>query len=166
MTNDKTVTNIGVERFCLVSQKKFEDATKALEGGIGLYLNDFKKIQDANSFDEMQDWVHKATGGKDFMLFMKLDHGAILRMESGSGTPKIIRYIIGNPFIMKEMAKHIPDAGSYAPVTVLVDERADGVHFSYDRMVSFLSPYGNQKAIAVARDLDLKVENLLVKAAS
>jgi hypothetical protein len=25
---------------------------------------------------------------------------------------------------MKEMAKHIPDAGSYAPVTVLVDERA------------------------------------------
>jgi hypothetical protein len=30
---------------------------------------------------------------------------------------------------MKEMVKHVPDAGSYAPVTVLVDERADGVHF-------------------------------------
>jgi hypothetical protein len=28
---------------------------------------------------------------------------------------------------MKEMAKHVPDAGSYAPVTVLVDERTDGV---------------------------------------
>jgi hypothetical protein len=31
---------------------------------------------------------------------------------------------------MKEMAKHVPDAGSYAPVTILVDEREDGVHLS------------------------------------
>ena len=42
---------------------------------------------------------------------------------------------------MKEMAKQVPDAGSYAPVTVLVDERADGVHISYDRMASLLAPY-------------------------
>ncbi len=28
---------------------------------------------------------------------------------------------------MKEMAKHVPDAGSYAPpITVLVDEHEDG----------------------------------------
>jgi len=27
---------------------------------------------------------------------------------------------------MKEMAKHVPDTGSYAPVTVLVDDRSDG----------------------------------------
>jgi hypothetical protein len=37
--------------------------------------------------------------------------------------------VLGNPLIMKEMAKHVPDAGSYAPVTVLVDELADGVIF-------------------------------------
>jgi hypothetical protein len=36
--------------------------------------------------------------------------------------PKIVRLLIGNPLIMKEMAKHVADAGSYAPVTVLVDE--------------------------------------------
>jgi hypothetical protein len=35
--------------------------------------------------------------------------------------PKIVRLLIGNPLIMKEMAKHVADAGSYAPVTVLVD---------------------------------------------
>ena len=40
--------------------------------------------------------------------------------------------------------------GSYAPVTVLVDERADGVHLSYDRMASFLAPYGNRDALEVA----------------
>jgi hypothetical protein len=43
---------------------------------------------------------------------------------------------VGNPLVMKEMAKHVPDAGSYAPVTVLVDEREDGVHLSYDKMVT------------------------------
>jgi len=72
-----------------------------------------------------------------------------------------VRFMIGNPLIMKEMAKHVPDAGSYAPVTILVDERPDGVHLSYDKMASLLAPYGNPKALAVARDLDSKIENLL-----
>jgi len=39
------------------------------------------------------------------MMFMKLDHGAILRKKTGLDTPKIVRFLIGNPFIMKEMAK-------------------------------------------------------------
>jgi hypothetical protein len=81
------------------------------------------------------------------------------------GTPKIIRFLIGNPLIMKEMAKHVPDAASYAPVTILVDERPDGVHLSYDRMASFLSPYGNAEALKVAQALDAKVEALLASTA-
>jgi uncharacterized protein (DUF302 family) len=100
------------------------------------------------------------------MLFMQLDHGAIVRKETGHQTPKIIRFVIGNPLIMKEMAKHVPDAGSYAPGTVLVDERADGVHLSYDRMTSLLAPYKNRDALGVARDLDRKVKDLLRHAAA
>jgi hypothetical protein len=41
----------------------------------------------------------------------------------------------------------VPDAGSYAPVTILIDERPDGVHLSYDRMGSLLAPYGNAEAL-------------------
>jgi hypothetical protein len=67
---------------------------------------------------------------------------------------------------MKEMTKHVPDAGSYAPVTILVDERPDGVHLTYDKMASLLSPYGNSVALAVARDLDSKIENLLRESAA
>ena len=48
---------------------------------------------------------------------------------------------------MKEMVKHVPDAGSYAPITILIDERADGVHIAYDTMVSHLAPYGNNDAL-------------------
>ena len=67
---------------------------------------------------------------------------------------------------MKQMAEHVPDAGSYAPVTILIDERADGVHLSYDRMASVLAPYGSPAALQVARDLDTKVEGLLLAAAA
>jgi hypothetical protein len=48
----------------------------------------------------------------------------------------------------------------------LWDERADGVHVSYDRMTSLLAPYGNRDAVEVARDLDRKVEDLLRQAAA
>jgi uncharacterized protein (DUF302 family) len=47
-------------------------------------------------------------------MFMELDHGEILRKETGLDQPKMVRFVIGNPLIMKEMAKHVPDAGSYA----------------------------------------------------
>ena len=62
---------------------------------------------------------------------------------------------------MKDMAKHVPDAGSYAPVTILLVERPDGVHLTYDRMSSLLAPYGNSEALGVARDIDTKIERLL-----
>ena len=100
------------------------------------------------------------------MLFIELDHGAVLCKESGLNAPKSVRFIVGNPLIMKEMAKHVPDAGSYAPVTILVDERSDGVHLSYDKMASFLAPYENKEALKVAQDLDVKVEHLLNQAAA
>ncbi len=51
-------------------------------------------------------------------------------------------------------------------MTILIDERADGVHLCYDRMTSFLAPYGSEKALRVARDLDAKVESLLTAAAA
>jgi uncharacterized protein (DUF302 family) len=75
-----------------------------------------------------------------------------------------VRLVIGNPLVMKEMAKHAPDAGSYAPITILVDERSDGVHLSYDRMTSLLAPYGNVDASKVAQELDQKVEKLIADA--
>ncbi len=63
--------------------------------------------------------------------FDRFDFGDVLRKERGGERPKMLRLVVGNPLIMKEMAKIVPDAASYAPVTILIDERADGVHLSY-----------------------------------
>ena len=61
---------------------------------------------------------------------------------------------------------NVPDAGSYVPVTILIDERADGVHLSYDTIASALAPYGSREASKIAHDLDNKVIAMLEAAAN
>jgi uncharacterized protein (DUF302 family) len=162
------IRTIEVERFSLISSKPFDQVVAVLYASIGHPdMAEFgRSTHEARSFAELKSAVEKGLSTVGLMLFMQLDHGAILRKETGRETPKMIRFVIGNPLIMKEMVKHVPDAGSYAPVTVLVDERADGVHLSYDRMASFLAPYGNRDALEVARKLDKKIEDLLRQAAA
>ena len=99
------------------------------------------------------------------MEFARFDHGGVIHKGKAGGHPQVFRLVIGNPLIMREMVRHVPDAGSYAPVTILVDERPDGVHISYDRMASLLARYENVKALKVAKDLDAKVEALVAVAA-
>jgi uncharacterized protein (DUF302 family) len=161
------ISKIEVERFTLSSSKPFDQVVAALNSAIGHpdMAEFWKSTRRAQSDAELQKTIEKGLGRIGLMLFVEFDHGAIVRKGTGRATPRMIRFVIGNPLIMREMAKHVPDAGSYAPVTVLVDERADGVHLSYDRMASFLAPYHNSEALKVARDLDEKVEALLNAAA-
>jgi uncharacterized protein (DUF302 family) len=162
-----TIRKLQVERFSIKSSMPFEAILAALKASVGrLDLVEFSKASKSESaFSDLEKVIGRDMGRTGLMLFLELDHGAVLRKETGLDKPKMVRLVIGNPLIMKEMVKHVPDAGSYAPVTVLVDERADGVHLSYDRIVSFLSPYANAEALKVAQDLDAKVEAVLSSAA-
>src|SRR5688572_12681858 len=96
-----------------------------------------------------------------FMEFVRFESSKILAREMGSSL-RIRRLVIGNPLIMKEMVKHVPDAASYAPVTVLVVEGADSVRLSYDTMASLIASYSSAEASEVARELNEKVESLLI----
>ena len=145
-----TVRKIEVERFSVVSSKPFGAVVAAIKRNVGQPdMVEFERaIRGPGSFADLERKVRAGLGKTGLMLFMELDPGAVLRKESGRDTPKIVRLLIGNPLIMKEMAKHVPDAGSYAPITILVDERPEGgVRLSYDRMASLLAPYGNADAL-------------------
>jgi uncharacterized protein (DUF302 family) len=162
-----SIRKIEIERFSVITAKPFDAVVTALKAGVGRL--DLAAFADASRssgpFVELEEVINRDMGATHLMLFLEFDHGAVLRKETGANAPKMVRLVIGNPLVMKEMAKHVPDAGSYAPVTVLVDEREDGVHLSYDKMVSFLSPYANQDALIVAHDLDHKIVKLLNDAA-
>jgi len=160
--------SIAVRRFAVISTKPFADVVAALDAAIAHPdMAAFRKdITGTKSYRELEAVVHKALGSSDLVEFVRFDLGEILRKDRGDSAPRILRVLAGNPLIMKQMVEHSPDAGSYAPVTILIDERPDGVHLSYDRMASFLAPYGNTAALQVARDLDSKVESLLLTAAA
>jgi uncharacterized protein (DUF302 family) len=159
---------ISVDRISVTSFKPFDEVVKTLEAGVGHPdMSAFiKEVTAAQTEAELEQIVSRATGPSELMVFMRLDIGGVLRKEQGTSARKSYRFIIGNPVTMKSMVKHVADAASYAPVTILVDERADGVHLSYDRMASFLAPYGGEEALKVARELDAKVEKLITRAAA
>ncbi|MCC8936594.1 DUF302 domain-containing protein [Bradyrhizobium sp. Arg68] len=147
-----TIRKVEIERLTVVSSRPFEAAISALEAAIGRPdMRDFSKsAKEAANYAELQALADRSVSDRGLMLFMKLDLGAVLRKESGLDGPKGIRLTIGNPLVMKEMVKHVPDAGGYAPASILVDERADGASLSYDKVERALVPYGNPKALAIA----------------
>jgi uncharacterized protein (DUF302 family) len=163
-----TTAKVEVERFSFTSSKPFDAVVAALKSAVGQpdMVEFFQETRATKSFADLERVVQSGLGRTGLMLFAEFDLGDILHRETGSKTPKIIRLVIGNPLIMKEMVKHVPDAGSYAPVTVLIDERPDGVHVSYDKMESYLRNYGSSEALAVAQNLDAKITALLRECAS
>jgi hypothetical protein len=158
---------IKVQRFSVTSSKGFQEVVAAIEVAVGHPdMRSFaKKVGAAKTFPEMEKFVRDAIGTSELMEFTRMDLGAFLRKRTGTESWRNLRLIVGNPIIMSSMVEHVPDAGSYAPVTVLIDERSDGVHLSYDRMASCLATYGSPEALKIAQDLDSKVEALLVAAA-
>ena len=163
-----SIKQVNVQRFSVTSSKSFRDVIGVFDVAVG--HPDMKAFREnvaaAKTYAELEKVVHAAIGPYELMEFTRFDLGEVLRKRNGAEAPQSLRLVLGNPLIMSQMVEHVPDAGSYAPVTILVDERQDGVHLSYDTMASYLAPYGNSEALKVARDLDAKVEALLEVAAS
>jgi uncharacterized protein (DUF302 family) len=158
---------INVERVNVTSRKSFPDVLSKFEAAVGHPdIQEFwKHMTAAKTKVEMEKVVQSALGPSGFMEFARFDHGGVVHKGESGDYSKVFRVVIGNPLIMREMVKHVPDAGSYAPVTILINECPDGVQISYDRMASLLAPYENTAALQVAKDLDAKVEALLAAAA-
>jgi hypothetical protein len=158
---------VRVRRVSVISSRSFEEVVRRLTENIGRPdMHAFQQaLGAAKTAAELEAVVQGAIGASELMEFARLDAGEVLRKERGGQGPHLLRLLVGNPIIMKSMARTVLDAASYAPVTILVAERADGVHLSYDLMASLLAPYESEPALAVASDLDAKIESLLATAA-
>jgi uncharacterized protein (DUF302 family) len=168
---EKTIIStkrINVDRVTVTSRKSLQDVLSKFDTAVGHpNIEEFwKRMTAAKTNSEMEKVVQSALGSSGFMEFARFDHSGVVHKGKLRDFPGVFRLVIGNPLIMREMVKHVPDAGSYAPVTILIDERPDGIHISYDRMASFLAPYKNAATLKVAKDLDAKVEALLASAAA
>jgi hypothetical protein len=147
---------VQLRRFSVVSVRPFAEVVGRLTSTIGRPdMNTFHSaIGAARTAADLEAAVQGAIGSSDLMEFVRFDAGEVLRKERNGEGPNILRLIVGNPLIMKKMARAVSDAAAYAPITILLDERADGVHLSYDSMARLLAPYENEPALAIARNLD------------
>ncbi len=163
-----TVRDLQFQRINVISHRSFADVVTRVEEALGHpdMPNFRRSMAEAQTERELEQVVERAIGRSGLMEFARFELGEVMRKDTGASTPNILRLVAGNPLVMKRMVKFVPDAGSYAPVTILIDERADRVHLSYDRMESLLASYGNTEALSVARDLDTKVETMLLAAAN
>jgi uncharacterized protein (DUF302 family) len=158
---------VETQRFSVTSSGSYENVLIKLRAKIGHPdMAAFQRdMAAAPSYAQVEAVVQEAVGAFALMEFATFQQGEVLRKQRGPKAPKSLRILVGNPLIMKQMIEQAPDAGSYAPVTILVDERADGVHLSYDRTAGFLAAYENQEALRLAKELDAKIEALLTTAA-
>ncbi len=162
-----SVQEVHVQRVNIVTTTPFDTVVARIEAAIGQpdMVAFRKSFSSAHNLDEMEKVVNPAAQPNGLMEFTRFDLGEVLRKENGGSGPRILRIVAGNPLIMNETVKHVVDAGSYAPVTILIEERTDSVRLSYDRMASYIAPYGSGDALKVARELDEKVERILTAAA-
>lgn len=99
------IRKVNIERLSVMSSKPFEEVVAALKAAVGHpdILKFVAAIREARTFAELESTVRKGLGRTGLMMFMELDHGAILRKETGLNALKSVRFLIGNPLLMKEM---------------------------------------------------------------
>jgi uncharacterized protein (DUF302 family) len=157
-----TVTQrvLQVEHIQIETPKGFADTTAALESSV-------PQLNPAIAEALVKGDEERAMGlerGAPLFIFLKRDHGALLQV---TGQPrKAVQYEIGNPHTASKMTRHRLAAGLYAPLRVILREgERGGSIFEYDKPSSLFGQFDDEQVSAVARGLDVELENALRQAA-
>ena len=74
--------------------------------------------------------------------------------------------MIGNVLVSTQMTRHELAAGLYAPLTSSFTKTGLAQQtFEYDLPSTLFGQYGNENVTAVAKELDQKISDVLIKAA-
>ena len=157
------VLDIPVRRHVLTSERPFQDVLDGIYGGISQPDIEalFATLAASTSYDELSALVGQAQGSAGLMRFLHLDDDHVLALDPQARDQagrRLVCLIAGNPVTMGQMTRHLPAAGSYTPVTILIQELAGGgTQVAYDTVASAIAPYGDAAASQVAQRLDTEV---------
>ncbi|MEI9954058.1 MAG: hypothetical protein WDO74_35050 [Pseudomonadota bacterium] len=162
MISEQTAT-IALERHELISAKDFDEVLAAVHAGLG--RPDFGAFnRQLSALDDWQAFKHavaKQAGSSGLLIFLELDLGSVVARDPETPHYRIVRIIAGNHVTMESMVRTTPGAGAFAPVTLLIYERDDGVHLRYDTLTSAVYGELSAEAYRHAQDLDASVLSLL-----
>jgi hypothetical protein len=163
----ENVLEVRVRRHVFISQRPFADVMNGIYGGISQpdLGKLFQALAASANYEQFASLVKQAAGSAGLMRFLELDLDGAFTLDpqaTSRAGRRLVRLIAGNPVTMGEMTRHVPDAGSYAPVTILLEELPDGgTRVAYDSVVSAIALYNDQAATQVAEHLDAEVLDLL-----
>ena len=161
------VLEILMRRHVFDSERPFASVLDGVFGGISQpdIGQLFSKLAASASYEEFSSLVQQAQGSIGLMRFLQLDLDEALTLDPQApdwAGRRLVRVIAGNPVTMGEMTRHVADAGSYAPVTILIQEMpGGGTQVAYDSVASAIAPYHDAAASEVAERLDAEVLELL-----
>jgi hypothetical protein len=164
------VIDVLVRRHVFDSERPFLDVLDAIFSGISQPDIEalFGKLAASTSYEQFSSLVRQAQGSAGLIRFMELDLDRAFTLDPQArdrAGRRLVRLIAGNPVTMGEMTRHVADAGSYAPVTILVEEKpGGGTRVAYDTVTSAIASYGDAAASQVAQQLDAEVLELLHQA--
>jgi hypothetical protein len=160
------VLDIAVRRHVLTSEQSFQVVLDGIYTGIGQPDIGalFAKLGASTSYEEFSALIRQGQGSAGLMRFLQLNLDTVLALDphADQAGRRLVRLIAGNPVTMGQMTRHLPAAGSYAPVTILIQELpGGGTQVAYDTVASAIAPYGDAAASQVAKQLDAEVLTLL-----
>jgi hypothetical protein len=164
------VLEVLARRHVFDSDRPFSSVLEGIFGGIsqpdiGLL---FSQLEASTSYEQFSSLVRQAQGSGGLMRFPQLDLDPVLTLDPQApdwAGRRLVRLIAGNPVTMGQMTRHVADAGSYAPVTMLIQQLPDGgTRVAYDTVASTIAPYHDAAATEVAEGLDTEVLDLLRRA--
>ena len=164
------VLDVLVRRHVFDSERPFLDVMDTIFGGISQPDIEtlFGKLAASTTYEQFSSLVGLAQGSAGLIRFLELDLDQALTLDPQArdrAGRRLVRLIAGNPVTMGEMTRHVADAGSYAPVTILVEEKpGGGTRVAYDTVASAIAPYRDAAALPVAQRLDAEVLELLRQA--
>jgi uncharacterized protein (DUF302 family) len=161
------VLEVQMRRHVFDSERPFASVLDGIFGGISQpdIGQLFSKLAASTSYEQVSSLVRQAQGSAGLMRFLQLDLDSALTLDPQAPDwtgRRLVRLIAGNPVTMGQMTRHVADAGSYAPVTILIQEMPDGgTRVAYDTVASAIAPYHDAAASEVAQRLDTEVLELL-----
>jgi hypothetical protein len=161
------VLEVLMRRHVFDTEQPFSEVLDGVFGGISQPDIEllFSKLAASTSYEEFSSLVAQAQGSAGLMRFLQLDLDHALTLDPQAqdrAGRRLVRLIAGNPVTMGEMTRHVADAGSYAPVTILIQEMpGGGTRVAYDTVASAIALYHDAAASQVAERLDTEVLDLL-----
>jgi hypothetical protein len=160
------VLDVAVRHHIFTSERPFQVVLDGIFGGISQpdIGAVFAKLAASTSYEEFSALVRQAQGSAGLMRFLQLDLDTVLALDpqAHQAGRRLVRLIAGKPVTLGQMTRHQPAAGSYAPITILIQDLPGGqTQAAYDTVASAIAPYGDAAASQVAERLDTEVLGLL-----